>query len=55
MTEKKENKSVTDMIEEVREKMCNEYCKYPDTWDAEKEGMELSEIEICDECPLNRL
>lgn len=46
--------SVTEIIDEVRERMCNEYCKYPYEWDEEKQG-ELSESEICASCPLNRL
>lgn len=34
----------------VAEAICD---KYPDTWDAEAEGKELSESEICRNCPLN--
>lgn len=49
------NKSVTELIEEAKEIMCKEFCKYPETWDEEAEGCELSESEICDGCPLNRL
>ena len=40
---------------EVADAICDKYCKYPDTWDAEAEGKELSESEICQKCPLNRL
>ena len=47
-------RSVTEIIEEVRERLCNEYCKYPYEWDDETQG-ELSESEICAGCPLNRL
>jgi hypothetical protein len=46
--------SVTEIIDEVRERMCNKYCKYPYEWDEETQG-ELSESEICASCPLNRL
>ena len=27
------NKSVSEIIYEVTEDICNHYCKYPDTWD----------------------
>ena len=46
---------VTNIIESVVNEMCNHYCKYPDTWDEEKEGCELSESEVCANCPLNKL
>ena len=49
------NKDITELIEEAKENMCNSYCKYPVTWDEEAEGCELSESEICDNCPLNQL
>ena len=47
--------AVTKIIEEVAEEMCTNYCKWPDLWDEEKEGMELCESDYCKECPLNRL
>ena len=47
--------SVGEIIEEVKNDICNNYCKYPDTWDEEKEGVELINSEVCDKCPLNRL
>ena len=50
-----EEMTAIEIINEVAEEMCNDYCKYPDTWDAEKEGVELCESEICQNCPLNRL
>lgn len=43
------------IMEDVISKMCDEYCKYPEKWDEEKEGMELRESEICQHCPLSRL
>ena len=46
---------VTQIIEEVCRDMCTFYCKWPDLWDEEKEGMELCESDHCKECPLNRL
>lgn len=42
-------------IEEVADEICNEYCKWPELWDEEKEGCELGESKICEGCPLNRL
>ena len=29
--------SVTEMIEKVKEEMCNDYCKYPNEWDEEEQ------------------
>lgn len=49
------DKSITEILQEVTEDICNNYCKYPDTWDEEKEGCELCESDICNNCPLNRL
>ena len=49
-------KSVTKIIDEVVNEICDKYCKFPDIWDAaEHDGMDLSESKICDHCPLNRL
>ena len=50
-----ENRTITDQIRDIAEEICNDYCKYPDTWDEEKEGCELSESDICNNCPLMRL
>ena len=47
--------SVTQIIEGVVEEMCNNYCKWPNLWDEEAEGMELSDSEHCRNCPLNKL
>lgn len=41
--------------EQAKADMCQNYCKYPDIWDEEKEGIELCESDICANCPLNRL
>lgn len=48
-------KSITEQIEEIKEDICNNYCKYPDIWDEQKEGCELIDSEHCQNCPLNRL
>lgn len=44
-----------EVVEDVKTDICQNYCKYPDAWDVEKEGMELCESDICYNCPLNRL
>jgi len=53
--EKTEHSSIQKIIENTIEEMCQHYCKWPLTWDEEKEGMELSESDICCNCPLNNL
>ena len=50
-----EDMSITETIEDVKEDICNNYCKYPGTWDEKKEGCELCESDVCKNCPLNRL
>ena len=53
--EMKPQKGISQTIEEVKEEICLRYCKYPDTWDEEKEGIYLADSDICANCPLNRL
>lgn len=53
--DRKTEKSIAEIISEVSDDICNNYCKYPETYDEEKEGVELCESEICQNCPLNRL
>ena len=48
-------KSISEILEEVKEQMCDDYCRYPRDWDEEGEGMELIYSDICTNCPLNRL
>ena len=50
-----ENKTIPQILQDVAEEMCQHYCKYPEVWDAEAAGVELSESDICAACPLNRL
>ena len=50
-----ECKTITNMFEKIAEEMCDKYCKYKDTWDADAEGYELFESDICKNCPLNNL
>ena len=51
----KEEKTIPQMLQEVVDVMCDKYCKWPDEWNEEAKGMELSESDICLNCPLNRL
>ena len=46
---------IHETFEEVKNAICNDYCRYPRTWDADTEGMELDESAICEDCPMNRL
>lgn len=41
-------------IAKIIEDMCDNYCKYPESWNSETDG-ELSESDICKNCPLNKL
>lgn len=47
--------NIVKILNSVVEEMCSKYCKYPDIWDEEAEGMELCESDICLKCPLNKL
>lgn len=47
--------SITEQIEEIKDDICRNYCKWPDLWDEEAEQMELCESKHCQNCPLNRL
>lgn len=47
--------SITEKLEEVKDRICSEFCKYPCEWDEEKEGCELCDSEVCANCPLNEL
>lgn len=48
-------KTITAQIQEVANDFCNNYCKYSDIWDEEKEGCDLAESDHCRNCPLDRL
>lgn len=50
-----ETKTITKQLEDIASEICWNYCKWPDKWDEEAEECELSESEICGNCPLNRL
>lgn len=48
-------KSISQILEDIVNEMCNKYCKWPLQWDEEAQGCELSESDVCANCPLNRL
>ena len=48
-------KNISEQLEEIAETFCNDYCKYPEIWDEEKEGCELMDSEVCANCPLNKI
>ena len=49
-------KTLTDILDEVINDICNEYCKYPNIYDPEEhDGVELCDSEICENCPVNRI
>lgn len=50
MMENKE-KTVSEIIEEVRSEICDNYCKYMDSVVSDEEVI----LKHCDDCPLNRL
>ena len=51
-----EDKSIKQILEDVFEDMCNNYCKYPYEYNPEDhDGVELWDSEICDNCPLSKL
>jgi hypothetical protein len=47
-------KTVLEMLEDIANDICNNYCKYPDQWDEEKNGP-LCDSDVCANCPCNRL
>lgn len=47
--------TITEQFESIKERMCDQYCKWPEQFDEEAEGCELSESEHCAHCPLMEL
>ena len=51
--------SVTDIIEDVKQKICDDYCKFPDECLAKYSDLDIADDELyrqyCENCPLNRL
>ena len=52
-------KTVSEMIQEIADKICNDYCKYPETVRSQMKDIDLANDMLvksyCDKCPLNRL
>ena len=46
--------TVTEIMNEVKEKICDNYCKYVEDLRGEKEYHDLIRI-YCNRCPLNRI
>ena len=42
-------------LTKIAEGFCDNYCKYPMIWDAEKESMELMDSDICANCPMSKI
>lgn len=45
--------TVSDIIEDVKNAICNNYCRYPDEYGME--GFDDMIAEKCEDCPLGRL
>ena len=54
-----ENQSVTEILEHVKTKICDTYCKYPEQCEAEHkdydEAYNVLLEKYCEGCPLNLL
>ena len=46
--------SVSEIIDEVKDDVCEKLCKYQAEWDEGKEGVDLTDSEFCRNCPLDR-
>lgn len=59
MQERGESVTVVETIEEVVEKICSDYCKFPEEYTKKygdsDEGLNKMFEDHCDKCPLNRL
>lgn len=55
-TKEEKAKTVSQIIEEVKNEICDKYCRYQTIYDADDED-ELTEMmeKICFNCPLDRL
>lgn len=47
--------NIATQLQEIADQICNDCCRYPQECDEDKTGIELSESEICANCPINRL
>lgn len=50
-----DDKTIPQILEGIAEEICQNYCKYPDLWDENVEGIELCESDFCKNCPLNKV
>lgn len=50
-----EKETITEIFEDIKEQMCDSYCKYPEKINADDDEQWDKMNEICGECPLNRL
>lgn len=48
-----EEKGIPAQLHKVVEKLCDQYCKYPQMYPNEEQQEELEKI--CEDCPLNIL
>lgn len=49
---------LSSLVEEVKENICDNYCKYPGIYDLQEDDditFEKMVFEVCDNCPLNYL
>lgn len=51
--EHEKSKTVTDILEEIKQEMCDEYCKYPTLVDNIEDL--FADDSPCMKCPLTRL
>ena len=42
-------------LEEIAERMCDGYCKYPHQYDEDNEGQPLGDSDICNNCPMTEM
>jgi hypothetical protein len=49
-----EHPTISEIVEEVKEQICDQYCKYRETAEKHEIGFDAL-IEKCGDCPLNRL
>ena len=47
--------TITKQLNDIAERFCNDYCRYPREWNEKEEGMELSESSVCENCPINKI
>lgn len=51
-----DDKSIREILEDIVDDICNNYCKYPGEYNPEEhDGIDLCDSEICNNCPLLRL